>query len=193
MINSSDPRTNIFGASDTQKMLMGLNTKGFKEFWYVKTGEIESDFVPNKYTLAGDLLEEPVLKTIHNNMELSPVCRYNDYLRANLDGLHNDTIYEIKCCNYESVLFTGVKKDKWYRKQVQVQMFVSGIRKAKLCYYAVMPHEYETGFLLCAEIDSDRIFTHDIEYDKEWIEEVYLPRFEFLCKCIEDNVYPWEV
>lgn len=202
MIKSSYDRTGIFGASDVQKMLMGFNTKGFQQFWFEKTGEVERERSFSKYITAGNLLEEPVIQCIAETegITLYPSTvpfpdLYHHKLIVNLDALtlgEKETVnYEIKCCGYESVFFGAVVMDKWYRKQVQVQMLASGIRHSKLCYYGVLPHEYEPDFLIAPEIDYNRIVQHYIAYDDEWLEEVYVPRLIELSEFMEKHVYPW--
>jgi len=222
MINPNDDRTNIFGASDTKYMMMGLNTAGFKKFWLEKIGEIEPDFVPNKYTIAGSLLEEPILYEIdyilycedmpssnviqpirlnhmYRNEKIS--CKEYPKLVVNLDGRYYRgigwydsewIIYEVKTSAYENVFLGSVSSERDYIKQVNVQMFATGCRKAYIVYYGMLPSEYEAEFLIDPKIDPNRIKLVEVKYDEKFIDK-YIKRLEFLSDCIDKNVYPWEV
>ncbi len=201
MINPKISRINIFGASDTKKMMMGLGTKGFKEFWLVKTGQKESDFTPNKYTRAGSLLEHDILSCVDTGMTTDEVYNHADYPRlvVNTDGVihkllaENDIIYECKTTKYENLFFGKVTSERDYIRQVNVQMFATGFRKAYIVYYGMLPSEYEIEFLLSPDIDINRIEIVEVKYDEKWINEKYIPRLTFLSECIDNNVLPWEV
>ena len=200
MINGTLSRIGIFGASDTKKMFMGFHTKGFQEFWAKKTGELVSTDAPNKYMLAGSLLEQDVLNCISKNLGIEivhcsvPYVYYdNEKLQVNLDGLYDHDIYEVKCCQYEDVFLGKVTSEKWYEKQVVVQMFVTGFDKGYLAYYGMLPFEYDAEFLTMPEIDFERIDIREVVYDEAWLKNDYVPKLEFLSRCLDDGVKPWEV
>jgi len=221
MINPNISRIGTFGASDTKYMMMGFHTNGFQKWWLEKTGQIESDFVDNKYTRAGSLLEHPILKAVTgiifresfqsysgnleperlNYMENDKVAKHKDFplLTVSLDGVYHKgigwydweyTIYEVKTTSYENVFWGKVSSEKDHIKQVQVQMFATGFRKAFLVYYGLLPSEYEIEFLLDPVIDFNRIKLVEVPYDAEWIDECYIPRLQYLSECLEKGEVP---
>ena len=68
-------------------------------------------------------------------------------------------------------------------------MYGSGIHKAFIDAYGLLENEYDN--YLC-EIDSERLLQLEIKYDEEWINNIYLPRFRYLEKCLEDGRFPTE-
>ena len=104
-------------------------------------------------------------------------------LRVNLDGNDTDTIYECKTYIFEK----GFKVSKKYKKQVQVQMFASGLRRAKIIAYGLKEEDYDNYF---NPIDPDRRSEFVIEYDERWINEVFLPRLTYLTKCLIEGRFP---
>jgi hypothetical protein len=104
-------------------------------------------------------------------------------LRVNLDGNDTNTIYECKTYNLEK----GFKMPKKYVQQVQVQMFASGLRKAKIIAYGLTEGDYDNFF---HPIDPDRRSEFDIPYDERWINEVYLPKLKYLAECLKEGRFP---
>jgi hypothetical protein len=104
-------------------------------------------------------------------------------LRVNLDGNDCNTIYECKTYIYDK----GFKVSKKYKEQVMVQMFASGLRKAKIIAYGLKEEDYDNYFNL---IDPNRRGEFVIEYDERWINEVFLPKLKFLAQCLKEGRFP---
>ena len=183
MIASKD-RSQYFGASDTDKIIGKWSSKTWQKWWRQKLG-INTDHFENKYTLAGTHFEHRILSSLGFPMEFDKQIIIEDLrLRVNLDGNTEDCIYECKTFIYEK----GFKLPKKYINQVQVQMFASGIRKAKIIAYGLKDEDYKNFF---KPIDKDRICEFVIEYDEQWIETVFLPKLQILVDCLKKGVMPY--
>ena len=106
-------------------------------------------------------------------------------LRINLDANTKDEIHEIKTYNYENGFDINSHSD--YIEQVQVQMYGSGIHKAKIDTYGLIEEEYINYF---EDIELKRLISYDIEYNEKWIKEEYLPRITILIKCLKEMRFP---
>jgi hypothetical protein len=179
----------VIGASDTSKMVMGLDSKGFQNWWKIKTGEVKDSFVPTVYTITGNAYESHILDSLGLEIERDKQIVVSEHFVVNLDGNTTDTIYEVKTSSYENV-FWG-KTNKGYIQQVNVQMYATGIRKAFIVYYGLLPDDYDN--LFAPEIDSDRLLLVEVEYDSDWIENTYKPRLALCERCLDSGEYPWEV
>ena len=104
-------------------------------------------------------------------------------LRVNLDGNTEDTVIECKTYKHEN----GFKMPKKYIQQVQVQMFASGLRKAKIVVYGLVEADYDNFF---RPIDPSRRDEIVIAYDERWINEVYLPKLKYLAECLKEGRFP---
>lgn len=184
MISDKD-RSGWFGASDTDKIIGNWKTKTFEKWWLQKIG-INRDHFENRYTAAGTHYEHRILESLGIPMEfdkqfiIEGLC-----LRVNLDGNTEDCIYECKTYKFES----GFKMPKKYINQVQVQMFASGIHKAKIVVYGLTEEDYDNYF---NPIDSQRRKEIYIAYDGNWINEVFLPKLVYLFVCLKRGVFPCE-
>ena len=196
MIKKSYDRVGSFGASDVKFFFMNYDTKTFRNWWFEKTGLKSQRGFSNLYTKAGDMLEQEILKTwskqnnvIVNFGEKPFVYRWNKLLKVNLDGFTKDTNIEVKTSIYEKVAF---QKDipKEHFRQTQVQMLASKFKKTKLLIYGLIDKEYKTENLIFPEIDLNRLFVFDIEYDKKWLNQEYKPRLKYLSKCMKKNKMP---
>ena len=182
MIASQD-RSGYFGASDTPFIIGNHKTATFEKWWMQKIG-INRDRFDNKYTSAGTHYEHRILESLGIPMELDRQIILEDLsLRVNLDGNDTDTIYECKTYKLEK----GFKMPKKYKEQVQVQMFASGLRKAKIIVYGLKEEDYDNYF---NPIDPERRGEFVIEYDERWINEVYLPKLKFLAECLKEGRFP---
>ena len=182
MIADKD-RSGYFGASDTEKIVGNWKTATFEKWWMQKIG-INRDHFDNKYTLAGTHYERSILESLGIPMEFDKQIILEDLLlRVNLDGNDTDTIYECKTYNLEK----GFKMPKKYIQQVQVQMFASGFRKAKIIVYGLAESDYDNFF---HEIDARRRDAVIITYDEKWINEVYLPKLKYLAECLKEGRFP---
>lgn len=184
MIASKD-RSYYFGASDVSFIVGNWKTKTWEKWWMQKLG-INHDHFDNEYTLAGTNYEHRILASLGIPMELDVQMIFEDLrLRVNFDGLASDCIYECKTFINEK----GFKVSKKYREQVQVQMFASGIRRAKIIAYGLEKGDYDNYF---HPIDKKRRYEFNVEYDKEWIDSVFLPRLKILADCLKKGVFPDE-
>lgn len=182
MIASKD-RSYYFGASDTDKIIGKWSSKTWQKWWMQKIG-INTDHFENKYTQAGTHYEHKILSSLGLLMEFDKQIILEDLrLRVNLDGNTKDCIYECKTFIYEK----GFKLPKKYINQVQVQMFASGMRKAKIVAYGLKDEDYNNYF---KPIDKERVYVFDIEYDEQWINNVFLPKLRILVDCLKRGVMP---
>lgn len=183
MIANQD-RSGFIGASDTKFVIGNWNTKTFEKWWLKKIGIDTSNF-SNKYTLAGTHFEHKIIDSLNKKNIKKDKQIIKGRLRVNLDANTSICIYEIKTYRYS----TGfeIEKHQDYIDQVQVQMYASGIHKAKIVAYGLEEKDYDNYF---NEIKKDRISIFDIPYNEKWIEEVYLPRFKILEECLKKGIFP---
>ena len=145
---------------------------------------INRDHFDNIYTSAGTHYEHRILESLGIPMELDKQILLEGLrLRVNLDGNDSDTIYECKTYKYEK----GFKLPRKYINQVQVQMFASGLRKAKIIVYGLQEGDYDNYF---NEIDPDRRDEIVITYDERWVNEVYPPKLTYLAECLKEGRFP---
>lgn len=182
MIANKD-RSGYFGGSDVERIIGNYKTATFEKWWMQKIG-INRDHFDNKYTLAGTHYEHRILESLGIPMEFDKQVILEDLrLRVNLDGNDTDTIYECKTYGFEK----GFKMPKKYINQVQVQMFATGLRKAKIIVYGLKEEDYDNYF---KPIDPDRRSEFVIEYDERWINEVFLPKLKYLAECLKEGRFP---
>ena len=182
MIESKD-RSGYFGASDTDKIVGKWTSETFAKWWMQKIG-INRDSFSNKFTSAGTHLEHRILESLGIPMELDKQIIIEDLrLRVNLDGNTDDTIFE--CKTYQ--LVRGFKLPRKYIDQVQVQMYASGLRKAKIITYGLKDEDYDNYFL---DIDPSRRDEIVLAYDERWVKEIYLPRLTYLAACLKEGRWP---
>lgn len=176
-------RSEYFGASETDKIVGNYKTATFEKWWMQKIG-INRDHFDNKYTLAGTHYEHRILESLGIPMEFDKQIILEDLkLRVNLDGNDTDTIYECKTYKLEK----GFKLPKKYIYQVQVQMFATGLQKAKIIAYGLTESDYDNFF---RPIDPDRRLEFEIDYDERWINTVYLPKLRYLAGCLKEGRMP---
>lgn len=185
MIASKD-RSGYIGASDTKFVIGNWKTKTFEKWWLKKLG-IDTSHIDNKYTMAGTNYEHKIIDALGiPNIEKDKQI-IKGRLRVNLDANTEDRIHEIKTYNYEKGF--DINKHKDYINQVQVQMYASDIHKAEIDAYGLIDEDYDNYF---NEIDKDRLSVHEIEYNEEWINNEYLPRFKYLEECLKNGIFPSE-
>lgn len=171
-------RDYYIGASDTKFVMMDFNTKTFKRFWAVKIGAETNDF-DSIFIRMGNEYEQRILDTIfvpYRNEQFIV-----GQLRVNLDGRTDREVVEVKTTYKE---YKRVKKDHW--QQVQVEMFASCMNRARVLVYHMEEEDYES----LREIDLDRLDSFLVEYDEPWIIGNYLPRFNYLTWCFNDDIAP---
>lgn len=183
MIADKD-RSGYFGASDTSFICGNWETKTFEKWWLIKLG-IHHQELKTEAIMAGnnyehkiiDKLEEKIGKKLQRDKQI-----IIDRLRVNLDSNTEDTIYEIK--TYKSDRKFNVSKQYW--RQVQVQMYATGIRKAYIVAYPLTEQEY-INYL--TELDKDKIELYKVEYDEKFIDE-YKEKLKILTECIKKGTFP---
>lgn len=184
MIASKD-RSYYFGASDAASIMGKWTSKTWHRWWLQKMG-INNDHFENKYTLAGTHFEHRILESLGIPMEFDKQVILEDLrLRVNLDGNTNDCIYECKTYKWEK----GFKLPRKYIDQVQVQMFATGIHRAKIVVYGLEEADYNNFF---RPIDPSRLQIYEIVYDPNWITTKYLPRLKTLAECLKKGIMPDE-
>jgi hypothetical protein len=182
MIASKD-RGYYFGASDTDKII-GKWTSATWTKWWLQKLSINTDNFENVYTLAGTHFEHRILESIGIPMELDKQVVLEELrLRVNLDGNTDDCIYECKTYKADKPF----KMPQKYINQVQVQMFATGIHKAKIVVYGLEEDDYNNFF---RPIDKHRLQIVEVEYNSHWIETVYLPKLMVLVDCLKKGIFP---
>lgn len=183
MIASKD-RSNYFGASDTKFIIGNYDTRTFEIWWLTKVGIYQRNF-QNDSTLAGTHYEHKILDALNIKDLEKDKQIIIDRLRVNLDGNTSQKIYEVKTYKYENGF--DLNKHKDYINQVQIQMFATGIHKAEIVAYGLLEKDYSNYF---NEIDKNRLSEYEIEYNEDFIQNVYAPRLEYLTYCIKEGKFP---
>ena len=185
MIDSKD-RSYYIGASDNAYVIGNWKTKSWLK-WFMQKPGIDNSHFDNVYTITGSNYERSILESLGIPMEFDKQFINEDFrLRVNLDGNTEDCIYECKTTKEDINEFKMPKK---YINQVQVQMFGSGIQKAKIVVYQLTEEDYDNFF---RPIDPRRLRIFDIPYDAQWVEGVYLPKHLILRDCLVKGVLPDE-
>lgn len=157
-------------------------TKTFDNWWLEKLGLIHKNFTTESIQ-AGNNYEHEILEALEiEGLEMDKQIIIGR-LRVNLDGNTNTCIYEVKTHKAEKEF----KVSKQYWRQVQVQMYASGIKKAYIVAYGLGEREYKNFF---TGINKELIQLIPIEYDEKFIKEEYLPKLEILSNCLERGMFP---
>ena len=181
MISSHD-RSGYFGASDVGYIVGNWNTKKWLDWWKIKTGISRNDF-STIYTTAGTYWEHRLLEFI-NCPEMDKQVILEDLkLRVNLDGNSENTIYEVKTYIAEK----GYKPPKKHIEQVWVQMYATGYRQAYIVSYGLTKEDYKNFF---RDIDKTRLKLHKVDYNAEWVLNVFLPRLTELASHLKNGTLP---
>lgn len=181
MIKSKD-RSGWFGASDVNYIVGNWHTKSFEKWWCEKLGYGGNNFA-NDAMLAGTHYEHKILDFIKSPEKDKQIYCPNIRLRVNLDGSSADTIYEVKTYKHDN----GFKIPLKYKKQVWVQMYATGIKKAYVVAYGLTDSDYKNFF---NEIDAQRLELIEIEYNEDFIQNVFLPKISYLSECMKKGVFP---
>lgn len=185
MIADKD-RSGYIGASDVDNVVGNWKTETWMKWWLQKIA-INNDHFENQYTLAGTHYEHRILESLGIPMEFDKQIILEDLkLRVNLDGNTEDCIYE---CKTTSKPLAEFKVPKKYIQQVQVQMFASGIRRAKIVVYQLEEDDYDNFF---RPIDNDRRKVFPLRYDESWVNEIFIPKLTILADCLKKGVLPNE-
>ena len=182
MISNKD-RSGYFGASDVDKIIGNVKTKTFSKWWFEKLGADRNNFT-NESMMAGTYYEHKILRSLGLPIELDKQIIIEDLkLRVNLDGNTDDAIYECKTYRFEK----GFKVPIKYKRQVWVQMYASGIKKAYIVAYGLTDSDYKNFF---NDIDPDRLQIIPIEYNPQFIENQFLPRLKYFVHCLKKGIIP---
>ncbi len=185
MITDHD-RSYYIGASDTKYVMGNWNTQSFRHWWNIKMG-FDEDYVDNIYLRTGSVYEGKILD--HLGVTERDRQIIIGRLRVNLDGETEDTVIEVKTHAYDPLKIWTPPKT--YVQQVQVEMFATDFNIAKIIAYGVDEHDYdavdrgETMMLI-----SNRMQEFEYHRDDKWLDEEYLPRLWYLCRCLEEERLP---
>lgn len=181
MIQSQD-RSGYIGASDTSMVVGNWKTKTFETWWLEKLGINKRNF-STEATKAGNNYEHKILDALKIEELEKDKQIIIDRLRVNLDGNTSTCIYEVKTHNADKEF----KVSKQYWRQAQVEMYASKIHKLYIVAYALQQNDYNNYF---NEIEKKRLQLIPVEYDKEFIEQEYLPKLQILTTYLKEGVFP---
>jgi hypothetical protein len=180
MISSHD-RAGWFGASDTARIMGGWDTKTFGLWWMEKLGLRQSN-IRTLPMIAGTHYEHRILDHLGIARRDRQVKIRKLRLRVNLDGEDARTVYEVKTYGYDGVF----RVTKAYWQQCQVEMYATG-KRCEIVAYRLKEEDYKNFF---NPIDPARITRHEIEQDRVWVRDEYLPRLRYLKHCMRKGVTP---
>ena len=147
-------RDKYIGGSDVPVI---MNISPFKTRWDLlqeKAGLKENDFIGNKYTEYGKILEPQIRAYINRKQrnKFEPNQIVNGDIRCNTDGFNGSCVLEIKTT---SNIHDTVDEYKVYLVQLLLYMQENGVKKGKLAVYS-RPDDFNTEF------DAERLKIHDI-------------------------------
>lgn len=183
MIHNND-RSYYIGASDTDYVMRPWDTKTFEDWWLTKLGYEKSRELHSDSIMAGTYYEHRILDSLNISGLVKDRQAVDGRLRVNLDGCTEDTIYEVKTYRLDK----GFKVPLTYRRQVNVEMYAFGLRKAYIVAYGLAPEDYDNFY---RDIDPERLSLYEIEYDEAFIED-YKKRLEYLSMCLDKGKFPKE-
>ena len=183
MITDKD-RSYYIGASDTDFVVGNWRTRSWLHWWTQKLG-VNRDHLENRYMKAGNRYEHRILQALGiPGLKLDEqIINEHLRLRVNYDGTTGDCVYECKTFRKEN----GFRLTPKHIRQVRVQMFAKGVRKAKVVAYGLEPVDYQD---MNRPIDPGRILMLDVEYDANWIQREYLPKLQVLAQHLKQGTTP---
>lgn len=181
MIASKD-RSGWFGASDVGYIIGNWETKSFAKWWLEKIAFNTNNFT-NDAMLAGTHYEHKILDFIKVPEKDKQIKIPELLLRVNLDGNSDTTDFEIKTYRYEK----GFKLPLKYKRQVWVQLYASGLKKAYVVAYGLTDKDYKNFF---NDIDGERLSFYEIEPNDKFINEEFLPKLKYLVSCYHNGIFP---
>lgn len=176
-------RDGYIGASDSGYVMGKWSTKTFEKWWRVKQGFETNDFT-NEAMQAGTAYEHKILDALGIPGLEKDKQIIHGRLRVNLDGNTPFKIYEVKTHRADKPFKVSAN----YRRQVNVQMYASGIYEAEIVAYGLEDADYNNFY---RDIDLFRITHHEIPYDDDFIEE-YKQRMLYLSYCLDHGLFPRE-
>lgn len=183
------------GASDTLMVMSKRKGKAYDDWWGKKIGFIETSgqSFSNIYTRAGDLYEKPIARAFGEDITEDRTILLPDYsLRVNLDADTPSKI--IECKTYKADKGMLDRRSQTYRRyfyQVQVQLFAWEMyfgkpTEAEMRIYYLTEEDYEAAKRgIPLPIDYSRIDSREVRYDKDWIENIYLPKLMPLAEILK--------
>lgn len=181
MIENKD-RSGWFGGSDVDYIVGNWTTQTWLKWWLTKLDYHRNNF-ENLSMNAGTHKEHQILEYLGIPYFDKQIKLPSLKLRVNLDGNSVDTIYEVKTHSAEKPFKVPLK----YKRQVWVQMYATGIRKAFIVAYGLTEKDYKNYFL---PIDENRLKEIPIEYNNDFIQNEFLPKVKYLAKCLEMGCLP---
>lgn len=169
-----------FGASDTNLIVGNWKTATFKKWWLEKLA-LRRSGLQTKAMKCGNAFEHKILDTIPGVEMDKQILMPELHLRVNLDGNTADTIYEVK--THKSEQF---KVSKAYWRQAQVEMFAY-VKRLYIAAYRLTEDDYRNYF---RPIDAERLQFLPVAYDAGFIDNEYLPRLQYLGRCMEEGRMP---
>lgn len=176
------------GASDTSMVMGNWSTESFKNWWLIKLG-IDVKRFKSWIMDCGNIIEIPIIRAIERleakKIKIGRFPYYNIFLRlrVNYDGFRKDEVIEIKTTGKA---FKSIPKS--YRQQCQVLMYRKRKKLCALYEYQMQDVDYLNPYF--PDIDLSRLKRHEIEYDREFIENEYLPRLRYLASCLRLKKFP---
>ena len=159
------------------------NTRSWLEWWNEKLGYLERN-IHTEAMAAGTAWEHKILDAVNPAIRKDhQICIEKYRLRVNYDGDLDGTIYEVKTHNFLKE-FTVTKP---YWMQAQVEMYAMKTKKLYIVSYGLIAEEYKD---YSGKVDDNRIDYHPVEYDKDWIQNEYLPRLKELCRALRKGRIP---
>lgn len=181
MIKSKD-RSGWFGASDTYMiMCAGRDTDSFALWWAEKLGLVRREFTTPAMQ-AGTMYEHRILKACGIRKFDRQIRSRSLRLRVNLDGESRNMVHEVKTHRADKPF----KVTKAYWLQCQVEMFAAG-KACEIIAYGLQAEDYENYY---NRIDPGRIERIPISYDKDFIENHYLPELRYFAECLKKGELP---
>lgn len=194
MITNHD-RSGYFGASDTNFVITSnRKTKSFQNWWLEKLDLHKNEFT-SKAMSAGSAWEHKILDAVDPTIRKDHQIIIEKYrLRVNYDGDKDGTIYEVKTHDFSKGLkfadkaqdIKKLRNDPYWR-QAQVEMYAMKTKKLYIVAYGLIREEYDNYFL---PVDDKRIKFYPVEYDKQWIQNEYLPKLKELCRALRKGKFP---
>ena len=182
MIKNHD-RSRWFGASDVGYIVGASNTRSFFKWWLTKLGLHHSHF-ETVAMRAGTFKEHQILDYLHVPVKDKQIKIRRLRLRVNLDGNSRTAIYEVKTHKFDGKPF---RVPLSYKRQVWVQMYAAGLREAYIVAYAMKEEDYRNFFL---PIDESRLEVIPIEYDENFINDIFLPSIKYQAECLKKGKMP---
>lgn len=183
-------RAFLIGASDASYVTGNWKTETFRKWFKEKLGL--TVFTPkwsNEYTNAGTYYEHAVLERIPGVVMDEQVLLEDLNLRVNYDGIvyHGGgcTIYEVKTHKADKPF----KVSKQYWRQAQVEMFAKKTNLLYIVAYPLTDEHYRNFFI---PVDRAKMELIPVEYDPVWIQREFLPKLDYVSKCIWRGKYPQE-